>query len=313
MNADDIALMCDAISLKEKARPVCVLDTKLKDRGEKRLALCLVGKILTTKLVNRNVFVNVMNRIWRVDGGVEIEPIKGNIFAFFFKNAEDRQRVLNGGPWSFDRAIIVFEKPAGTGDVLDMKFNSVDFWVQVHNLLLLCMNEEIGMFLGKMIGKVRDIDLSMITDISGKVTTMLLRYERLFDYCFRCGRVGHILDECVHEDVILEVSSEATRKLRVWLRAASPPKQSFMGVGRMGRVVVHGWEMYKGGNDQNGGPLTASTSKNHETMTLDGNIEAEGTIGGSVGILINSPKDNLLMVAEEDVVTGLGLVKEMGI
>ncbi|TXG56668.1 hypothetical protein EZV62_017981 [Acer yangbiense] len=220
MNLNDIALLCDALSLKEKERPARILDTKLKYRG-----------------------------------GVEIEPIKGNIFAFYFKTAEDRQRVQNGEPWSFDRAIIAFEKPAGTSEVCDMKFNSVDFWVQIHNISLLCMTEEIGMFLGSMIGVVRNIDLSMTTDISGRflkvrvmvpiaeplprslrvdlldsgnITTMLLRYERLFDYCFRCGRLGHIMEECADENNSTEVHSEATRRLRVWLRASSPPKRSFM-------------------------------------------------------------------------------------
>ncbi|KAK3213213.1 hypothetical protein Dsin_017919, partial [Dipteronia sinensis] len=56
--------------------------------------------------------LEVMNKIWRVDGGVEIESVEGNIFAFFFRNMEDLHKILRGGPWSFDQAIIVFDKPA---------------------------------------------------------------------------------------------------------------------------------------------------------------------------------------------------------
>ncbi|TXG65248.1 hypothetical protein EZV62_006523 [Acer yangbiense] len=63
MNANDIAALCNALSLKEKDRPIHVLDTKLKDRGKERLALCLVGKILTTKLVNRDAFIDVMKSV----------------------------------------------------------------------------------------------------------------------------------------------------------------------------------------------------------------------------------------------------------
>ncbi|KAK1582191.1 hypothetical protein Q3G72_012621 [Acer saccharum] len=123
MNADDIASLCNGLSIHEKERPVCTLDGNLKDKGEQRLPLCLVGKVLTTKLVNKNVFIDVMNKIWRVEGGVEIDQIKGNTFEFLFKSLKDRQRVLSGGPWSFDRAILVFEKPTGEGVVDDMKFN----------------------------------------------------------------------------------------------------------------------------------------------------------------------------------------------
>ncbi|KAK3221553.1 hypothetical protein Dsin_008578 [Dipteronia sinensis] len=127
MDTDEIARLCDTISMNEKDNTSLILDVNVQDLGEQRLALCLVGKILTAKLVNKEVFNDVMNKIWRVDGGMEIEPIRGNIFAFYFRSEFDRQRILKGGPWSFDSVIIAFENPTGTGNVGDMNFSSVDF------------------------------------------------------------------------------------------------------------------------------------------------------------------------------------------
>ncbi|TXG57706.1 hypothetical protein EZV62_015535 [Acer yangbiense] len=167
MNVEDIARLCGGFSIREKERPVRQLDSLLKDEGEQRLALCLVGKVLATKLVNRNVFIDVMNKIWRVEGGVEIEQVKSNIFKFGFKTLKDRQRILKGGLWSFDRAIIVFEIPTGEREVEGMNFNSVDFWVRIHNLPLLCMTKEIEKFLGNMIGVVKEIDFETTSDGSG--------------------------------------------------------------------------------------------------------------------------------------------------
>ncbi|KAK1552012.1 hypothetical protein Q3G72_008886 [Acer saccharum] len=70
---------------------------------------------------------------------------------------------------------------------------------------------------------------------NGKITTMLLRYERLMDYCFKCDKLGHVMDECVVEvDEERNVLTEASRKLAVWLRASSPPKRIFRGPGRFG-------------------------------------------------------------------------------
>ncbi|TXG57172.1 hypothetical protein EZV62_018485 [Acer yangbiense] len=76
------------------------------------------------KLVNKEVFMDVMNKIWRVNGGVEIEPIEGNIFAFYFKSKEDMQRILRGGPWNFDQAIIVFDKPTRAGEIAELQFRA---------------------------------------------------------------------------------------------------------------------------------------------------------------------------------------------
>ncbi|KAK3211644.1 hypothetical protein Dsin_016350 [Dipteronia sinensis] len=125
MNADEIALLCNALSIKEKECNVRTLDESLKEIGERCLALCLVGKIMKKKLVNRDVCIEVMNKIWRVYGGVEIEPVEGNIFAFYFKNRKDMQRILRGGHWNFDQAIIVFDKPTEMGLVVFCRLGCV--------------------------------------------------------------------------------------------------------------------------------------------------------------------------------------------
>ncbi|KAK3228479.1 hypothetical protein Dsin_000360 [Dipteronia sinensis] len=142
-----------------------------------------------------------------------------------------------------------------------MSFNRVEFWVQIHNLSLLCMKEEIGFFLGKMIGEVSDFDTGTMMEGSssflrgrvkvpvdkplqrslrvdllgnGKVTTMPLRYERLQDYGFKCGRLGHVMEGCPDETTNGSLSLDEMRRLGVWLRASSPPKRSPFGAVRYG-------------------------------------------------------------------------------
>ncbi|KAK3183028.1 hypothetical protein Dsin_030314 [Dipteronia sinensis] len=116
------------------------------------------------------------------------------------------------------------------------------------------MSREVGKFLGKMIGEVREVDLEntrdeasmflrvrVVIDIDvplqrcllvdllgiGKVTTLLLRYERLSDYCYRCGLVGHVHSNCPAESSKSGPLSDQQRKLGVWLRTSSPPKKYF--------------------------------------------------------------------------------------
>ena len=64
---------------------------------------------------------------------MEIKAIEDNIFEFQFKNLEARQRILSGGPWRFNRAIILFEEPLGTREIANMKFNRTEFWVQIRS------------------------------------------------------------------------------------------------------------------------------------------------------------------------------------
>ncbi|KAK3211953.1 hypothetical protein Dsin_016659 [Dipteronia sinensis] len=114
------------------------------------------------------------------------------------------------------------------------------------------MTEDIVIFLGKMIEEVRDLDMgpattgtgryvrvrvlinakeplrrSLRVDLlrEGKIKTMLLRCERLLDYCFKCGRLGHALRECMEPGEEAVSITEAQMRLNTWLRAVSPPKR----------------------------------------------------------------------------------------
>ncbi|KAK2645818.1 hypothetical protein Ddye_021013 [Dipteronia dyeriana] len=54
---------------------------------------------------------DVLRKIWWVKEVAETELVSNNIFSFQFKNAENRCRILAGGQWTFDGALIVMEKP----------------------------------------------------------------------------------------------------------------------------------------------------------------------------------------------------------
>ncbi|KAK1566944.1 hypothetical protein Q3G72_006375 [Acer saccharum] len=154
MKSNELAMIYSTLSIKEKERPVGTLDSNLKEKGEHLLSLCLVVKVLINKLVNKEALINVLSTIWRTNEGVEIEALEGNLFACYFKNMDDRKYIQSGGTWTFDRAIIAFKEPSGTGNIAHMKFNRVEFWVQIHKLPLLCLTKDIGTFLGKMIGEI---------------------------------------------------------------------------------------------------------------------------------------------------------------
>ncbi|KAK3219568.1 hypothetical protein Dsin_013538 [Dipteronia sinensis] len=207
---------------------------------------------MSNKLVNRNAFINMIPKIWRTKNSVEIEVIDENMFSFTFKNEQDRFNVLQGGPWSFDKALLVLSEPKGKGDVKGMSFKEVAFWVQIHNVPLLCVTKEIGIFLGSMVGKVREIDtgpsgecvgkyirVRVVINVDqplrrilrvdvmrdGKESTMLLRYERLLEHCYMCGRIGHVVLDCL-ERMENDDPEDYNLMYGAWLKASSPIKMN---------------------------------------------------------------------------------------
>ncbi|TXG48172.1 hypothetical protein EZV62_027466 [Acer yangbiense] len=76
MGSEEIEKLCTSLSLKEREGPVHKLHDGLKLSGAQKMSL--------------------ISRIWKLRGGVEIEVVTSNVFAFHFQLLEDRQKVLNG-------------------------------------------------------------------------------------------------------------------------------------------------------------------------------------------------------------------------
>ncbi|KAL5764142.1 hypothetical protein ACOSQ2_016736 [Xanthoceras sorbifolium] len=113
MDAEEVARLCALLSLVDAATTVTKIEGTLKNVGDRKLALCLVGKVWTNKQVNQEAFRETIPKIWRTKQEVQVEVIQENIFVFHFYNSEDRQRVRIGGPWSFDRGLLVLEELEG--------------------------------------------------------------------------------------------------------------------------------------------------------------------------------------------------------
>ncbi|TXG60616.1 hypothetical protein EZV62_015189 [Acer yangbiense] len=229
MDAEDIARLCGSLSLIERDGPVRKLDVNLNTAAIERMSLCLVGKILSRKTVNREAFIRVMG-----------------------KEEEDQNRILSRDPWSFDDALIALEKPTGKGTMESLSFKTAVFWVQIHQIPLLCMTRDNRWFLGGMIGEVVDIDGGFLRDCVGKFmrvrvrieidkplrrclrvdilgdgveTVMILRYERLPNHCFRCDMVCHRINECgeKEQDVVEKEKGNENPLFGIWMGASGPP------------------------------------------------------------------------------------------
>ncbi|TXG72946.1 hypothetical protein EZV62_001525 [Acer yangbiense] len=59
-----------------------------------------------------------------------------------------------------------------------------------------------------------------------EVTMVGLRYKRLPDFCYACGRIGHGMKECLDEEAKSVAIEGSTTKFGSWLRASSSEKSS---------------------------------------------------------------------------------------
>ncbi|XVF54975.1 hypothetical protein PTKIN_Ptkin05aG0223700 [Pterospermum kingtungense] len=96
----------------------------------------LVGSLLTTHPFNKEAMMATMKIIWKLSKEVEILALEDNIFLFKFQCAKDKERILEGAPWSFDKNLLLFHEFVGEWRPEEYKFEKATFWVRINNLPL---------------------------------------------------------------------------------------------------------------------------------------------------------------------------------
>lgn len=244
MDPDDIAKLVSVMKLSnEKEGNTVNLSADLIHEGKGRQERCLIGKVFSSKAVNRDIFRTHMPRILQAQKQIEIEAAGDNIFIFEFKSPIDRRRALFDGPWHFFKNLVLFQEPSGFQNASEVLFDEFSLWVQLHNLPVAFMHPNILRRLGEQIGKVEEVDVGeggcylgrfarirvtrklslplqkclwVSTEEATDDIIIILVYEKLPDFCFACGRIGHVLRDC--EDVEAPKDNPSFGN---WLRAST--------------------------------------------------------------------------------------------
>ncbi|TXG69706.1 hypothetical protein EZV62_004641 [Acer yangbiense] len=169
MSTQDISQLCKNLSLVDEDEAVLEIIEDATLDSVKDVDLCLVGKVLTGKKVNREAFKGLIEQIWSPFGQVEVELVANNIFMFYFNKQEDRNRAKL---WRYQL---------------------------IQGNVGLSKNE--------------------------KITVVSLKYERLPEFCFTCGRVGHGIIECLDVEARKLALEGTPTKFGSWLKASNREKQ----------------------------------------------------------------------------------------
>lgn len=216
----------------------------VEDGNEKKESFVLVGRFLTEKNINFPVMQSVLASLWRPKEGMEIHDIGGYRYSFVFFHIMDLRKVIEGGPWSFEQNLLVYHKMQEMEDAHQVVLNEVEVWVQVHDIPKGFISENILMSIGGSIGKYVKSDsanfdgtwkayvrIRVILNIEkplkrrmkikregGNWSWVNFKYERMGNFCFVCGIIGHTESEC--SVVYANPDKEVERAYGPWLRAS---------------------------------------------------------------------------------------------
>ncbi|XP_073017758.1 uncharacterized protein [Primulina eburnea] len=243
MDPDKVVRLVTALKLSSSPNkdPPITFEADSLLIGEQRIGRCLVAKVFSSKAVNHEAFVNQIPRILQATKHIEIGVLGDNLFLLDFKSIQDKKRALYGGPWNLFRDLIIFREPSGMQTPNMMSFTEISIWIQCYNLPLIFLHKDFLEKLGNHLGVVEEIDtkengfamgryarVKVRIDISKPLKQhirlslasdedevfVIFSYERLPDFCYNCGIIGHSFRNC-------DVDPQEKGKLNYisWLKA----------------------------------------------------------------------------------------------
>ncbi|KAM5587295.1 hypothetical protein ABKV19_005960 [Rosa sericea] len=216
------AKLATKLSLKEGEEPVDLGNLRVPGKEFLARNFYLVGRLNTCRAVVLDSFRSAMRSMWRLTGTVEVQP-RGERFLFTFTHERDVARVKKGGPWGFQRAMLLLNDYDGFSEISSVKLDFVWIWVTMEGIPLGILTEPTVRLVGGTIGEVMEVDRTVLRRGDARVRlvlsindpvrlnrrvrvspvdvlTLRFRYERLLGRCHSCAMLNHGGQRCPRVD-----------------------------------------------------------------------------------------------------------------
>ena len=228
------------------------------DDGETdlKISLILVGKLFTNKPFNVEAMQKTIQSIWKIREKISVRTVDTNLFVFQFYNASDKARVLEGCPWWFDNQLLLLQEVRSDQQPSEVSFNCSPFWVRLLDVPFGKRTERMAQEIGEALGGFIEFDnsdplgweefmrIKVMIDLNKPLRRGLklgqmgggrkwidVKYERLSDFCYFCGRLGHVDRDCSYHERYEDNTEALVYQYGPWLHASprrryKPPSQT---------------------------------------------------------------------------------------
>ncbi|KAJ1380428.1 Zinc finger, CCHC-type [Sesbania bispinosa] len=199
----------------DKEPRIIIFDDDDVQEGVKECSNSAIGKIITNKVIHLNSLNNALSSIWSFPKGFKIESLGAQIFQFFFQESKDLDRVIKGSPWIFRNSWIILKRWTRGLDPMELSFATAP-----------ASDAEMYEIQGRgAFVKVQvqiDVDKPLLSGVNvgskkDGVFWVDFQYERVPQFCYRCGLIGHDESSCEAKEVV----EDEDRRLGPWLRASN--------------------------------------------------------------------------------------------
>ncbi|KAK4424711.1 hypothetical protein Salat_1664700 [Sesamum alatum] len=208
----------------------------------------VVGRLLSIRSLHPEALQSTLRTSFNPVRGMEFRMIEDDRLFLKFCHPLDRQRIIANCPWAFDKSLLVLAPVESSDNPALIDLNHCEFHIHIHGLPVGKMTKEVATWIGDKLGKTVDVDTYQngivwgssvrirasldvtkpfwralkIHTILGDEQLVTFTYERLPNFCYLCGSLGHISRSCdlQFKDDVVEPGSNSP--FGGWLRAPPP-------------------------------------------------------------------------------------------
>ncbi|XVF50675.1 hypothetical protein PTKIN_Ptkin04bG0121000 [Pterospermum kingtungense] len=222
--ANDLEDLMNRISLGEddSDEDEIVIEEKWVDEDNTIGESCLIGKLMLKKPYNLDAMKTALMKAWLISTELNIREIGHRLFIFNFQSEMKKGKVILRQPWFFNKALLILKEFDGSEELESLDISHCPFWVQIYGFPIRFISEKIGVVVGEKIGEVLAVDTDdqkrawgkwmkvrinvhvytplekecWISLPDGRKIWLTFKFEKLPDFCFVCGYLSHLENDC---------------------------------------------------------------------------------------------------------------------
>lgn len=211
----------DSDSSRSSEELEILLESSDGDSDPRRSSLA-IGCVISDKILSITGVLAQLRNCWSEVEAPSIKSFGGNLYGIYFANGRCLESALDEAPFIVSKCVFHIQRWTAGLAYDEIDFSMVPFWVQIYklplDLLSLRNARTIGAKLGVLL-RVEDpfedevgrgflrvrvlidvkkplVEFFWIPRSDGTRTKAFLRYEKLQNYCYSCGKLGNIAKSC---------------------------------------------------------------------------------------------------------------------
>ncbi|KAF4389627.1 hypothetical protein F8388_009760 [Cannabis sativa] len=225
MASSDTTLVNEMI---EETENCCLEDFSIQvvpdlESAKDTIAKTVVGRLFSKKMISHGTLRKTLTGMWKLRLGWRLQSPESKILVFRLNSNREVKYVLENGPWNPCGGFLLVTRLPEDGRWESADLTKLDIWVKAKGVPLPYLTDECLAQMANRMGpllnanKVRrngvvvndylrfqvrlDLNRPLLAGVSlpelgQKKIWSYFKYERLSIFCYKCGVIGHLEDDC---------------------------------------------------------------------------------------------------------------------